>query len=218
MRLGVFLLIFAIILATVSPSVAAQPSPSEPPDVEKPVKKGKPPKKAKKPPPGGEEGDPDAEEGEPDGEEGGPDGEEGGPDGAEGDRGGEQGGAGGELGSPESGDHSGPGGEDPAGSDRSTDDSNSADEDGRSYLASQTGCSEGCDPPGALTDRVEGDANLSAADAEPAAALEDDGPSFDTAADASPPVLALFALMGLGFLVGLAGGLRALHGRISGDG
>ncbi len=224
MRLGVFLLFFAIILATVSPPVAAQLSPPGPPDVEKPVKKGKPPKKAKEPPPGDEEGDPDGE-GEPDGEEGDPDGEEGEPDGAEGDRdgeegdlGSEQGGAGGESGSPESGDHSGPGGEDPAGPDRSAHDSSSTDEDGPGYLASQTGCSEDCEPPGALTDRLEGDANLSAADAELAGALEDDGLYFDTAADASPPVLALFALMGLGLLVGLAGGLRALHGHISGDG
>ena len=233
MRLGVFLLFFAIILATVSPPVAAQLSPPGPPDVEKPVKKGKPPKKAKEPPPGDEEGDPDGEEGEPDGEEGDPDGEEGEPDGeggepdgeegepdgAEGDRDGEEGDLGGrESGSPESGDHSGAGGEDPAGPDRSSHDSSSADEDGPSYLASQTGCSEDCVPSAALTDRLEGDATLSAADAELAGALEDDGLYFDTAADASLPVLALFALMGLGLLVGLAGGLRALHGRISGDG
>ena len=126
MRLGVFLLFFAIILATVSPPVAAQLSPPGPPDVEKPVKKGKPPKKAKEPPPGDEEGDPDGEEGEPDGEEGNPDGEEGDPDGEEGEPDGEEGepdGAEGdpgggegdpgdrESGSPESGDHSGPGGE-----------------------------------------------------------------------------------------------------------
>ena len=72
MRLGVFLLFFAIILATASPPAAAQLSPPAPPDVEKPGKDGKPPKKVKKPPPGGEEGDPDGEEGDPDGEEGEP--------------------------------------------------------------------------------------------------------------------------------------------------
>ena len=200
MRLGVFLLFFAIILATASPPAAAQLSPPAPPDVEKPGKDGKPPKKVKKPPPGGEEGDPDGEEGGTGGEEGG--------------TGGEEGGTGGESGSRESGGHSGPGGEDPAGLDRSTNDSGSADEDGASFLASQTGCLEDCDPPGALTDRVEGDAILSAADAEPAGALEDDGLSSDAAAVAGPLVLALFALMGLLLLAGLSGGLRALHGRI----
>jgi len=214
MRLGVFLLFFAIILATASPPAAAQLSPPAPPDVEKPGKDGKPPKKVKKPPPGGEEGDPDGEEGDPDGEEGEPDGEEGDPDGEEGGTGGEEGGTGGESGSRESGGYSGPGGEDPAGLDRSTNDSGSADEDGPSYLASQTGCSEDCDPPGALTDRVERDAILSAADVEPAGALEDDGLSSDAAAVAGPLVLALFALMGLLLLAGLSGGLRALHGRI----
>ena len=200
MRLGVFLLFFAIILATASPPAAAQLSPPAPPDVEKPGKDGKPPKKVKKPPPGGEEGDPDGEEGDPDGEEGG--------------TGGEEGGTGGESGSRESGGYSGPGGEDPAGLDRSTNDSGSADEDGTSFLASQSGCLEDCDPPGDLTDRVEGDAILSAADAEPAGALEDDGLSSDAAAVAGPLVLALFALMGLLLLAGLSGGLRALHGRI----
>ena len=228
MRLGVFLLFFAIILATASPPAAAQLSPPAPPDVEKPVKKGKPPKEAKKPPPKGEEGEPDGEEGDPDGEEGEPDGEEGEPDGDEGDpdgeegdpdggeggTGGEEGGTGGESGSPESGGHSGPGGEDPAGLDRSTSDSGSVDENDPSYLANQTGCSEGCDPPGALTDRVEGDTILSAADAEPAGAPEDEGLSSD-AAEATL-VLAPFALMVLLLLVGLAGGLRALHGRIRG--
>jgi len=228
MRLGVFLLFFAIILATASPPAAAQFSPPAPPDIEKPVKKGKPPKEAKKPPPKGEEGEPDGEEGDPDGEEGDPDGEEGDPDGEEGDpdgeegdpegeeggTGGEEGGTGGESGSPESGGHSDPG-EDPAGLDRSTKDSGSADEDAPSYLASQTGCSEDCDPSGAVTDRVEGDAILSAADAAPAGALEDEGLSSDAAADARL-VLAPFALMGLLLLVGLAGGLRALHGRIRG--
>ena len=73
---------------------------------------------------------------------------------------------------------------------------------------------EDCDPPGDLTDRVEGDAILSAADVEPAGALEDDGLSSDAAAVAGPLVLALFALMGLLLLAGLSGGLRALHGRI----
>jgi hypothetical protein len=227
MRLGVFLLFFAIILATAIPPAAAQLSPPAPPDVEKPDKNGKPPKEAKKPPPegeegdpdgeegdpDGEEGDPDGEEGDPDGEEGDPDGEEGDPDGEEGDPDGEEGGTGGESGSPESGGHSGPGDEDPAGLDRSTNDSGSADEDDLSYLASQTGCSEDCDPPGDLTDRVEGDVILSAADAEPAGALEDDGLSSDATAD-GPFVLALFALMGLLLVAGLAGGLRALHGRI----
>ena len=216
MRLGVFLLFFAIILATASAPAAAQLSPPAPPDVEKPVKKEKPPKEPKKPPPGGEEGDPDGEEGDPGGEEGDPDGEEGDPDGEEGDpdgeeggTGGEEGGTGGGSGSPESGGHSGPGGEDPAGLDRSTNDSGSADEDGPSYLASQTGCSEDCDPPGALTDRMEGDdAILSAADTDMAAALEDDGLSSDATAD-GPLVLALFALMGLLLLVGIGGGLRA---------
>jgi hypothetical protein len=195
MRLGVFLLFFAIILATASPPAAAQLSPPAPPDVEKPVKNGKPPKEPKKPPPGGEEGDPDGEEGGTGGEEGG--------------TGGEEGGTGGESGSPESAGHSGPGGEDPAGLDRSTNDSGSADEDGPSYLASQTGCSEDCDPPGAPTDRMEGDdAILSAADTDTAAALEDDGLSSDATAD-GPLVLALFALMGLLLLVGIGGGLRA---------
>ena len=98
MRLGVFLLFFAIILATASPPAAAQLSPPAPPDVEKPGKDGKPPKKVKKPPPGAEEGDPDGEEGDPDGEEGEPDGEEGDPDGEEGDPDGEEGGTGGEEG------------------------------------------------------------------------------------------------------------------------
>ena len=226
MRLGVFLLFFAIILATASSPAAAQLSPPAPPDVEEPGKKGKPPKKEKKPPPGGEEGDPDGEEGTPTarkatlaarkatptakkatrrerrrGEEGG--------------TGGEEGGTGGESGSPESGGHSGPGGEDPAGLDRSTNDSGSADEDGPSYLASQTGCSEDCDPPGALNDRVEGD-EIFSADPELSGALEDDGLSSDAAADAGPLVLALFALTWLLLLVGIGGGLRALHGRIRG--
>ena len=226
MRLGVFLLFFAIILATVSAPVAAQPSPPGPPDVEKPVKKVKPPKKAKKPPPGAEEGDPDGEEGDPVGEEGDPVGEEGDPvgeegdlDGEEGDLDGEQGGTDGGIGQPRI---RRPEGARRRGSRRpgSIDRRLRLGKRGwrESSLASQTGCSEDCDPPSALTDRLEGDAILSAADAEPAGAFEDDGLSFDAAADASPPVLALFALMGLGLLAGLAGGLRALHGRISGDG
>ena len=229
MRLGVFLLFFAIVLATAIPPAAAQISPPAPPDVEKPGKNGKPPKKAKEPPPRGEEGDPDAEEGDPDGEEGdpggepgdpdgeegNPDGEVGDPDGEEGDPDGEEGGTGGESGSPESGGHSGPGGEDPAGLDQSINDSGSADEDGLSYLASQTGCSEDCDPPGVLTDRVVGDAILSAASAEPTGALEEAGLPSDATAD-GPVVLALFALMGLLLVAGLTGGLRALHGRIRG--
>ena len=220
MRLGVFLLFFAIILATASPPAVAQLSPPAPPEVEKPGKDGKPPKKAKKPPPGGEEGEPDGAEGDPDGGEGDPDdpdggegdpddpdGEEGEPDGEERGPDGEEGGTGGEQG-PESGGHSGPGGEDPAGLDRSTNDSGSADEDGPSYLASQTGCSEDCDPPGALNDRVEGD-EIFSADPELAGALEDDGLSSDAAADASPLILALFALTWLLLLVGIGGGLRA---------
>jgi hypothetical protein len=56
---------------------------------------------------------------------------------------------------------------------------------------------------------------LGESDVEAAGEFEDEGVaiSASAAADASPAVLALFALLWLRLLVGLAGGLRALHGR-----
>ena len=84
---------------------------------------------------------------------------------------------------------------------------------------SHAGCSEECDPPGTLTNRGEGEAIRSAADAQSIGELEGESLVPSAAANASPPVLAifaLFALMVLCLLVGLAGGLRALHGRIRG--
>ena len=127
----------------------------------------------------------------------------------------EEGGPEGEKGDPD-GEEYGPGGDDPAGLDRSTDGSSSGDEDGLSSLVSHAGCSEECDPPGTLTNRGEGEAIRNAADAESIGELEGESLVPSAAADASPPVLALFALMVLCLLVGLAGGLRALHGRIRG--
>ena len=81
---------------------------------------------------------------------------------------------------------------------------------------SDAGCSKECDLPGDLTDGGEGDAILGGGGVETAGEFEDEGfaISASAAAGASPPVLALFALLALGLLVGLAGGLRALHGRI----
>jgi hypothetical protein len=208
MRLGVFLLFFAIVLATASPPAVAQLSPPSPPAVEKPVKKEKPPKGNEQKPPKGNEPKPPEEneptppeENEPTppegGEEAGPEDEKGEPDGKE----------------------VGPGGDDPAGLDRSANGSSSTDEDGLSSLVSHAGCSEECDPPGTLTNRGEGEASRGAADAESIGELEGESLVPSAVADASPPVLAvfaLFALMLLCLLVGLAGGLRALHGRIRG--
>ena len=221
MRLGVFFLFFAIILATASPPTVAQLLPPPPPDVEKPVKKEKPPKGDEPKPPKGHEpkppkGDePKPPEGdEPTPPEGNeptpPEGNE--PKPPEGD---EEGGPEGEKGDPD-GKEVGPGGDDPAGLDRSTNGSSSGDEDGLSSLVSHAGCSEECDPPGTLTNRGEGEAIRNAADAESIGELEGESLVPSAAADASPPVLALFALMVLCLLVGLAGGLRALHGRIRG--
>ena len=127
------------------------------------------------------------------GEEGGPEGKESVPDGKE----------------------VGPEGDDPAGLDRSTNGSSSANEDGLSSLVSHAGCSEECDPPGTLTNRGEGEAIRSAAHAESIGELEGESLVPSAAADASPPVLALF-LMVLCLLAGLAGVLRALYGRIRG--
>jgi len=235
MRLAVFLLFLALVFATVSAPAAAQVPVVAPPDVEKPDKPGKD-KNANKPGKGGEdcdpegeegdpegedcdpegdEGDPPAEEGDPPGEEGDPPAEEGDPPGDEGSAPeGEEGDTGGASGSGESG--GGPGGQDPAGLDRSTSGSGSANEGGSSSVVRQAGCPEECDLPGALTDGGEGEAILSSADVEATSGLTDEGLAVAGAADASPPVLALFALMALGLLVGLAGGLRALHGRLSG--
>ena len=204
MRLGVFFLFFAIILATASPPTVAQLSPPPPPDVEKPVKKEKPPKGDEPKPPKGDEPKP-PEGDEPKPPEGG---EEGGAEG-------EKGGAEGEKGDPD-GREVGPGGDDPAGLDRSTNGSSSGDEDGLSSLVGHAGCSEECDPPGTLTNRGEGEAIRNADDAESIGELESESLVPSAAADASPPVLALFALMVLCLLVGLTGGLRALHGRIRG--
>ena len=215
MRLGVFCLFFAIVLATASPPSVAQLSPPPPPGVEKPVKKEKPPKgDEQKPPKGGEPkppkgGEPKPPEGDepkppegndpkpPKGDEPKPPkgGEEGGPDGEE----------------------VGPRGDDPAGLDRSTNGSSSADDGGGlSSLVSNAGCSEECDPPGTLTNRGEAEAIRSAAGAESIGELEGESLVPSAAAVATPPVLALFALMVLCLLVGFAGGLRALHGRIRG--
>ena len=206
MRLGVFCLFFAIVLATASPPTVAQLSPPPPPGVEKPVKKEKPPKgDEQKPPKGGEPkppegGEPKPPEGNdpkpPKGDEPKPPkgGEEGGPDGKE----------------------VGPGDDDPAGLDRSTNGSSSGDENGLSSLVSHAGCSEECDPPGTLINRGEGKAIRSAADVESIGELEGESLVPSAAADASPPVLALFALMVLCLVVGVGGGLRALHGRIRG--
>ena len=83
-------------------------------------------------------------------------------------------------------------------------------------MVRQDGCPEDCDLPGALMNSGEGEAILSSADVEATSGLADEGLAVAGAADASPPVLALFALMALGLLVGLAGGLRALHGRLNG--
>jgi hypothetical protein len=220
MRFGVFFLFFAIILATASPPTVAQVSPPPPPGVEKPVKKEKPPKgDEQKPPKGGEPKPPEG--GEPKPPEGGepkpPEGND--PKPPEGGEpkppeGGEEGGPEGEEGDPD-GKEVGPGGDDPAGLDRSTNGSSSGD-DGLSSLVSHAGCSEECDPPDTLTNRGEGQAIRSAADAESIGELEEESLVSSAAADASPPVLALFALMVLCLLVGVAGGLRALHGRIRG--
>ena len=221
MRLGVFFLFFAIILATASPPTVAQLSPPPPPDVEKPVKKEKPPKGDEpKPPKGDEPKPPEGDEPKPpEGDEPTPpEGDE--PTPPEGDEPkppeGEEGGPEGEKGDPD-GEEVGPGGDDRAGLDRSTNGSSSGDEDGLSSLVSHAGCSEECDPPGTLTNRGEGEAIRNAADAESIGELEGESLVPSAAADASPPVLALFALMVLCLLVGLAGGLRALHGRIRGD-
>ena len=227
MRLAVFLLFFALIFATASAPAGAQLSPVAPPDVEKPDKPGKA-KKADKPGKGGEdcdpvgeEGDPEgedcdppAEEGDPPAEEGDPPAEEGDPPAEEGDPDGEEGDTGGASGSGESG--GGPGSRDLAGLDRSTSGSDSANDGGSSSVVRQDGCPEECDLPGALTNSGEGEAILSSADVEATSGLADEGLAVAGAADASPPVLALFALMALGLLVGLAGGLRALHGRLNG--
>jgi hypothetical protein len=218
------------------------PDVEKPAKEEKPGKEDKPGKEAK-PGKGGEEASPgDGEEGSPgDGEEGSPGGEEGSPGGEEdspggeeegspggeeegspggdeeGSPGGEEGGneEGGGTGGESGGGETGPGGQDPAGADRSTNGSGSADDGGPSSSLSDAGCPGGCDLPEALTAGGEGDAILSAR-AEAAGEFEDEAYalSASAAADANPTVLALLALMTLGLLVGLAGGLRALHGRI----
>lgn len=222
MRLGVFLPFLAIALATASPPALAQLSPPPLPDVAKPGKGGKPDKDTKKPDkeakPGkggqgaglgdDEEAGPGDEEGGPVPEEGGSVPEEGGND--------EEGETGGEPGGGESGADIGPAGKDPAGPDRSTNDSGSPDEGGPTALASDAGCPEDCDRPGDPADGGEPDAIL-AADVAGEFENEAGARSPLAAADASPAVLALFALMVLGLLVGLAGGLRALHGRIRGS-
>ena len=214
MRLGVFLLFFAIVLATASPPAVAQLSAPPRPDVEKPVKKEKPPKgNEQKPPKRDEPKPPEGEEPEP------PEGEE--PKPPEGEEpkppeGGEEGGPEGEKGDPDGRDVDA-GDDDSAGLDRSTNGSSSEDEVGLSSLISLAGCSEKCDPPDTATNRGEGEAILRTANAESIGELEDDSLAPGAVADASPPVLAvsaLFALMVLCLLVGLAGGLRALHGRI----
>jgi hypothetical protein len=212
MRLGVFLLFLAIAFATASPAALAQLSPPPLPDVAKPGKEAKPDKPAKKPDKeakpdkGGQKAGPgDDEEAGPGDEEGGPVPEEDGND--------EDGDTGGESGGGESGADTGPVDNDPAGSDRSTSSSSSADEGGPTALVSDAGCPEECDPPGDPTDGEERDAIL-ATDVAGEFENEAGARSPLAAADPSPAVLVLFALMVLGLLVGLAGGLRALHGRI----
>lgn len=221
MRLGVFLLFLAILFATVSPPAVAQVDPPPLPDVEKPKPPKKPAKKPKKPIEGGEEGSPvDGEEGSPvDGEEGSPvDGEEGRP--GDGEEGGnvEAGGTGAESGGGESGGARSAGGQYPAEAESLTDGSGSEDEAGPGSLVSRAGCAKDCDLPGALTDGGEGHAIRSAGPAEAAGEFEDEGVAFSAskATDTHPAVLALFALMALGLLVGLAGGLREFLGRIRG--
>lgn len=221
MRLGVFLLFLAIALAAASPAALAQLSPPSLPDVAKPGKGPKPDKPAKKPDKepkpdkGGQEAGPgDDEEAVPgDDEEGGPGDEEGGPVPEDGND--EDGETGGESGGGESGADIGPVDNDSAGSDRSTSGSSSADEGGQTALVSDPGCPEECDPPGDLTYGGEPGAILAT---DVAGEFENEAgarsPLAAAAAGASPAVLALFTLMVLGLLVGLAGGLRALHGRI----
>ena len=118
-------------------------------------------------------------------------------------------GTGAESGGGESGGVSGAG-PDPAGAESSTDGSGSADEAGLGSLVSRAGCAEDCDLPGALTDGGEGHAIRTAGGAEAAGEFEDEGVALSAskATDTHPAVLALFALMALGLLVGLAGGLR----------
>ena len=160
MRLALFLLFLAVALATASAPAVAQLTPTA--EVEKPVKekkdKAKKPVKetkkdnAKKLAKGDEEGGDDDENGVDD-EDG--DDEEAG-EAEEGETGGGSGGGG-------SGDDSGPGVQDPAGPERSTKGSGSADngEGDRSSSLGEAGCSEGCDSIRDSSDGGEGDEVLS---------------------------------------------------------
>jgi hypothetical protein len=251
MRLGVFVLFLAIALALAGPPALAQVAPT--PDGPKKAKEDKEDKESKgnrgrgeggsgggesgpgddddDPGEGEDEGGPGDDEGDEDeGEgEGDPGDDEEDPGEDEGDPGDDDGDTGGGTGGGEPGGD----GESPAGPEPSTDGSSSGGEDGRSSVATDPGCLEGCDSPGDTDAGVGGgilvtadgpgasDARLTSADAGGAQLLEfqDNGDAFGpgTVADASPAVLVLFAFLALGLLVGVFGGLRALHGRLSGD-
>jgi hypothetical protein len=141
------------------------------------------------------------------------------------------GGTAGGSGDGESGGGSGSGGQTPASPASST---GSANEGGRSPSAGDASdCPEERDLAGDLGESGDGGAILAAADEPPASGGgeasaeaagvvdtegesqgEDGALSLSAAADASPAVIAVFVVAGLGLLVGIAGGLRALQGRV----
>jgi hypothetical protein len=76
-----------------------------------------------------------------------------------------------------------------------------------------------CSPPASRSTPTSGGGQASAeaaGGAEPTDGPEDDDSVLSPSgvADVSPAVFALFGLAALGLLVGLVGGLRALHGRL----
>ena len=85
-------------------------------------------------------------------------------------------------------------------------------------MVSTVRCAQECGLPGALADGGERDAIVSAGGAEVPNEVEDEavGLSASATTGAGPAVLALFALMALGLLVGLIGGLRSFRGRTEG--
>jgi hypothetical protein len=225
MRLWALLPFLAVALALAGPPAFAQPATPPGQERSEEAKRNKDEKKAaqeakkeaKKDEPDdpGDEGSEDGQGDEDGGGEGG-DGEGEGSEGGEGAAGDEQGEGDGEPDGGGSAGHGGSRGQASGGGERSIDGSGSADEDRRSPLVDDVACVDECTSAQDGAVSREREAILAATDGlsasevsvTPAAAVA--RPS--TVVNGNPAVLALLTLSTFLLLVGLVGGLRALHG------
>jgi hypothetical protein len=229
MRLWALLPFLAVALALAGPPAFAQPATPPGQERSEEAKRNKDEKKA------AQEAKKEAKKDEPDdpGDGGGDGGDEDDGDGGEGDGGGDegddedQGEPGEEPDGGASGGHGGSGGQGSGGGERSTDGSGSADEGRRSPLVDDVACVDGCmsAQDGAARERdgiraatgglsVLEEAVTSAAAVEVVEGIPSRSGALGPAkaVNGNPAVLALLTVSTFLLLVGLVGGLRALHG------